>query len=139
MVRLGPLSVNLEAIMQLPVLFLVDSDSVETDALGQERMKSNPLIEQALFEGKKYLLVFTSAEEAKRHLQLHRLVHQRRAIKLATPHDAVSILGQIVADGITGIIVDFTNRTGGRRILDIDPILRQMRQLVDEDVRREQD
>lgn len=129
MVRLWRFPVKLEAIVQLPVLFLVDTDSVEKNAIGQERMKSNPAIEQVIFEGQKYLLVFTSSEEANQHLRLHQLLHKRRAIVLRNPHEAVSLLGQLATDGYVGIIADFTNRKGGRRIFDIDPVLRQMRQL----------
>lgn len=122
----------------LPLLLLFSSESFEVDRLGQEKLKSNPNIEHAIFEGDKFVLAFTSNDEAARHIELHRLIRKLRAASINTPYEFVSIFGQLASDGFTGIITDFTNRNG-RGVYKLQPVLEQMRAIVAADVRREQD
>lgn len=104
---------------------------------GQERLNNNPSIEQAIFEGEKFVLAFTSDKEAVRHIELHRHLRKPRAVPVKTPHEFVSVFGQLADEGFTGIITDFTNRQS-RGIFKLGPVLVRMRQVLAEDVRREQ-
>ncbi|MGH7193302.1 MAG: hypothetical protein ACREJM_07165 [Candidatus Saccharimonadales bacterium] len=96
--------------MKLPILILVSADSIEANALGQEVMKSNPSIEQAMYEGVKYVMVFSSVDEANRYIDSRKLHHKRRAIPIATPHEFVSVFGQLADEGFGGVITDFASK-----------------------------